>query len=205
VVVAWRKLAGVVGVAIAGLTFGCSDKEDPLPPAPNPCAEQGCTFPYATFDGSTPKVSLRRDLLANRSGTSAGGVFRRACSAGPCHGDGAEAGLFLGPATLNPQDQTEILLEQADVDRMLGPDAGVMRRARTVNMPIVDPGNPQNSFLMRKIDNCYDDIASGCVALEADAPHACGDRMPWGALEPLCADERDMIRRWIAQGATDDG
>jgi hypothetical protein len=28
--------------------------------------------------------------------------------------------------------------------------------------------------------------------------------MPWRT-DPLCADERDMIRRWIAQGAMDDG
>jgi hypothetical protein len=203
-VVAWRNLAGFVQVAIAGMMFGCSSKEDPLPPAPNPCAEQGCSFPYATFDGSTPTVSLRRDLLANQSDKPGGGVLRRACAAGPCHDADAEADLFISQPLRDPRTQNEIPLAEDDVRRLLGSGDGVLRPSKTArSMPIVDPGNPQNSFLMRKIDNCYEGI-NDCTPLKAGATHACGSRMPELA-EPLCADERDMIRRWIAQGATDGG
>ena len=96
----------------------------------------------------------------------------------------------------------EITLTDADVTRLLGSMDGVMRASRTnPAMQIVKPGDPANSFLMRKVDGWFTDIMGMCTPLEQDLPSPCGDLMPASGSEPLCDDERDLIRRWIAQGA----
>jgi hypothetical protein len=161
-----------------------------------------CPFPYAGWDGNTPTVSLRNDLLAGPTSTAhpGGGVMRRACAFSSCHNETTfEADLFLGPA-LRDREQNEIPLTDAHVTRLLGSMDGVMRASRTnPAMQIVKPGDPANSFLMRKMEGCFTDIESGCTALEPDLPR-CGDTMPSGA-DLLGADERDLFRRWIFQGA----
>jgi hypothetical protein len=64
------------------------------------------------------------------------------------------------------------------------------------------PGDPANSFLMRKVDGCFEGLEASCTvqSTESESGHPCGDRMPHSS-KTLCEDERDMIRRWIAQGA----
>jgi hypothetical protein len=51
---------------------------------------------------------------------------------------------------------------------------------------LVKPGSPEESFFYLKVS--------------MDAP-PCGERMPWGAANPLPAEEIDLIRAWIAGGA----
>ena len=178
--------------------LGCTNGEDtpPNPPPPDPCDPLVCPFPYSTWNGASPAVSLRRDLLADRSADKpTGGVLRRACTASACHDESPmTASLFIAPSASTP-------ITEAHVDRFLGTADGVMRASATLpTMQIVKPGDPESSFLMRKIDGCFDDVASGCTPLQAGSSHPCGERMPLGS-DSLCADERDMIRRWIAQGA----
>jgi hypothetical protein len=95
--------------------------------------------------------------------------------------------------------------------------AGLLASSKTLpKMKIVVPGEPQNSFLMHKIDGCHNSFsvpkcATGqvstaempCCTPQANAKTdgACGDPMPQTAGDGLCRDERDKIRRWIAQGA----
>lgn len=168
-------------------------------------AAVGC-FPYNGWNGMSPTVSLRNDLLANASErpASGGGVLRRACAFSSCHNDvSKEADLFIGPLLRDSMTQMEISITPADVTRMLGNVDGVMRPSKTLpSMQIVKPGDPANSFLMRKMDGCFTDIQSMCTALEPPLPGdgPCGAQMPQKA-DPLEADERDLIRRWIAQGA----
>jgi hypothetical protein len=161
-----------------------------------------CPFPYDGWNGNSPTVSLRNDLLAGASQRpqSGGGVMRRACAFSSCHNDtSVEAQLFLGPG-LRDREQNEIALTDAHVTRLLGATDGVLRASRTIpSMQLVKPGDPANSFLMRKIDGCFTDIQSMCTPLEPDVG-PCGEGMPAGS-EPLSAEERDLFRRWIAQGA----
>ncbi len=211
---------------IASITLGCS--EDPAPATPNPggagggggggaggtggggagggggCTTPVCPFPYAGWNSSAP-VSLKNDLLADVGGQHpSGGFLRRACTLSSCHDAASpEAGLFIGPQLRDASNgNMPVALAAADVTRLLGNTDGVLRQARTVAMPIVDPGKPDNSFLMRKIDGCFADLESKCTAVEPGEPgeSKCGGRMPDNS-DALCDDERDMVRRWIAQGA----
>jgi hypothetical protein len=54
---------------------------------------------------------------------------------------------------------------------------------------------------MHKVDGCLDGLA-GCMAqsTETITGHPCGDPMPRQS-NLLPASERDIIRRWIKQGA----
>jgi hypothetical protein len=100
--------------------------------------------------------------------------------------------------------QENIVLTAEHRSRFLGTTEGVMRPSTTApSMPIVDPGKPGNSFLMRKLDNCWAGLDSGgkCTPLE-NGPMPCGETMPFGGAL-LDAGERDMVRRWIYQGAKD--
>jgi hypothetical protein len=64
------------------------------------------------------------------------------------------------------------------------------------SMKYVTPGDPTQSFLMRKIDNNLMPLVSMCGGLPEPA---CGESMPKGGT--LTCDDRALFRRWIAQGA----
>ncbi len=66
----------------------------------------------------------------------------------------------------------------------------------TPPMRIVAPGDPDNSFLLRKVDGTFRQIAY-CAAPMMD----CGERMPMVGGQPLSAPEIALIRAWIAAGA----
>jgi hypothetical protein len=62
---------------------------------------------------------------------------------------------------------------------------------------IVEPGAPERSFLMFKLDA---DGLTFCESLTCAADNACGTSMPQGSAR-WTDEERDIVRRWIAQGA----
>lgn len=68
---------------------------------------------------------------------------------------------------------------------------------RLPSMPYVTPGHPEQSFLMHKLDGDSCTLDAQCV--DGD----CLDTMPKGG-DPLPQDQRDTLRRWIAQGGADD-
>ena len=45
----------------------------------------------------------------------------------------------------------------------------------------VKPGDPENSFLMRKIDGCFEGLRGCMVQSGAISTNPCGDRMPRSA------------------------
>ena len=53
------------------------------------------------------------------------------------------------------------------------------------------------------LDETSFDFELGCDKLDCAAKKECGTTMPQGATDPLAQEERDIIRRWIAQGAKD--
>ena len=87
-----------------------------------------CPFPYAGWNGTTPVVSLRKDLLADADQRPGGGVLRRACAFSACHDATPEADLFIGPV-LKDTEQMNVTLTDMDVQRFLGATDGVMRTA----------------------------------------------------------------------------
>lgn len=81
--------------------------------------------------------------------------------------------------------QGEILLPGASYDSLVG-----VKSTENPAILRVHPGDPQNSYLMIKIDDSTADVSSRRV----------GDRMPRG-LPPLDPGDIATIRQWIVEGA----
>jgi hypothetical protein len=154
-------------LALVGLAFGTSGCPEE---AGTPCSDYE---PPPGFDPSKPAVSFSRDVMP---------VITQSCAFSTCHGSniGPANGVFLGrdPARVHAA--------------IVGVKAGELPA-----MPFVTPGNPRESFLMRKIDG------SQCVLDDRCKDGDCGDSMPKNT-SPLEVERRDIVRRWIAQGAKND-
>jgi hypothetical protein len=66
-------------------------------------------------------------------------------------------------------------------------------------MVTVVAGDPGNSYLMHKLDGDQCTLASACASSKTQYTD-CGQQMPYSS-PPLDEPTRDIIRRWIAQGA----
>jgi len=128
--------------------------------------------PPASFDAQNPKVSFGNDVMP---------IFKGSCAFTSCHGlEGSNNGIYLG--------------EKKDtVYASIVNTPGI----KLPSMVHVKPGDPRESFLMRKIDG------SQCVLDPQCDGKTCGDTMP-RAEELMDVETRDIIRRWIAQGAKND-
>lgn len=151
-----------------------------------------CPHDYSKFT-PTAGVSLRNDLLAPS------GVFRVSCTiSGTCHGSetASQANLYLGPGS--DYDGGAATTDQATLvfSKLVGVSA-----AAAPSLSRVAASDPENSFLMHKLDGCLDEIKDKCTgASGATTDHPCGDSMPRG--NPLLsAADRDMVRSWIKNGA----
>jgi hypothetical protein len=133
-------------------------------------------YDYSSFDSMSPAVQFQADVLP---------IFQQACGlSASCHGDGAPAAQpYLG-ATTSP-DVMKIFDMNVNVDSMKEP-----------GMKIIAPGDPEHSFLMHKMDGTLQ-----CELLKCGT--ACGGSMPLLA-QPRPIEDRDKVRRWIAQGAKND-
>jgi hypothetical protein len=129
--------------------------------------------PPAGFDAQNPKVSFSKDVVP---------IFSQSCAFSACHGGiGNPNGVHL------PQgDAASIHKNIVDV-----------RSSRLTSMSFVKPGDPRQSFLMRKLDKSQCTLDAQCVS------GSCGDSMPKDD-DLLPIEDRDKIRRWIAQGAKND-
>lgn len=130
--------------------------------------------PPASFDAQNPKVSFSKDVVP---------IFKPSCAFTNCHGLQASAnGVFLGesggPAAVHAS--------------LVG-----RRSSKMQTMDLVKAGDPRESFLMRKLDGSHCVLDAQCTG------GTCGDSMPRRE-ETLPIEERDKIRRWIAQGAKND-
>jgi hypothetical protein len=103
-------------------------------------------------------------------------IVQSNCSLPACHADArVSLGIYL------PMDAAEIYK--------------AVRAPATTNLKLdfVKPGAPADSYLMHKVDGTHCALDKDCVK------GACGQEMPPGAT--LSIDDRNAIRRWIAQGA----
>lgn len=140
-------------------------------------------FDYSGFDGMSPAVSFKTDVLP---------FFQQSCGVSTsCHGDINQPNdnrPYFGPNKNMTAGTTEIdAIFASIVDVVSYYEPG---------MSIVKTGDPENSFLMYKLDGTLE-----CDKLQCAATKDCGGIMPQGVQEPVDQATRDKVRRWIAQGA----
>jgi hypothetical protein len=151
-------------------------------------------FDYKEFDGTTPAVHFQADVLP---------IFRNSCGLSmSCHGaisNSMPAQHFYGPSKALPDPSPSDI--QAIFDQSVGqPSVG------EPSMENIKPGDPAHSFMMYKLDG--DPMILGgvnCATLKCvtNPDGGCGLTMPSGGPQ-LPEEQRDIIRRWIAQGAKND-
>lgn len=131
--------------------------------------------PPAGFDPLTPAVSFSRDVVP---------IFDRSCVFSDCHNTISQNGLVIGdPLRIDARTAHANIVGKASV--------------ALPAMPYVTPGNPRESFLMHKLDGSQCTLDARCVQGN------CGGPMPRNG-DLLGEDERNVVRRWIAQGAKND-
>jgi hypothetical protein len=148
-----------------------------------PLTAQKC-YDYATcYTPSTKSVSFKTDVLP---------IFEQSCSLSmSCHGTASSPTTslgyqpYLGKSTSDPMP--------SDVNKILMLIVGVQSPTAT-NEKIVDPGHPETSFLMQKMDSAQNCASITCIQA------GCGTSMPQN-VDPLPAATRDKVRDWIKQGA----
>jgi hypothetical protein len=111
-------------------------------------------------------------------------VLTASCSSASCHGvaTGAQGGLFLGAQLEKGADSAQVY------QSLVGPMAGELG-----SMPYITAGDPQHSYVMHKLDG------DQCMFADTCANQTCNDTMPRDGQLPV--ETRDIVRRWIAQGA----
>lgn len=177
-------LAALASIASLISAAGCGD-DTPDPPA-------ATCYDYASFTGTTPAVSFKTDVLP---------IFRRSCgvAGGACHGipnNSIAEHPYLGPQLqMPPVDAT-----QAEIDGIFAEIVDKPSVQAPMTM-LVATGKPELSYVMHKMDGTQGTCADAkCTATKGQ----CDSPMPLGTDTPLPAAERDLVRRWIAQGAKND-
>jgi hypothetical protein len=157
-----------------------------------------CTEP-AAIDLTMPVTSFRTHVLP---------IVRATCNSITCHGVAPAmatavypgAGLYLGP------DNTMPAPDEATISSIV-----LELHAQSTTAPavkVVEPGNEAASFLVAKLHGCQNARGLACTqqsaALIRCKESACGDQMvPLDQPVQLTADQKNVFRRWIAQGALD--
>ena len=148
----------------------------------------GACFGYDGFDKESPTVTFKTDVLP---------ILRNSCGvSASCHGSETPptpAQHYFGPAKSDPDptaDQIALILESVGKASEMNPD-----------MKIIEASKPEASFLMYKLDMPVGGPA--CSDLTCESDKSCGSEMPQGGPQ-LPLDSRNVIRRWIAQGAKND-
>jgi len=171
-----RALHGLVGIGTCALV-GCGG------PGQAGGADGGgncdAYLVPATTDLTQPVVSFKTDVMK---------IFNNNCGLSTCHGSTSlgKGSLFLGAETAHRADASEVR-------------AGIVGQASVElpSMPFVTAGDPEKSYLMHKLDGDQCAFDGECV------DGTCHVLMPSGGNTLLPVAFRDVVRRWIAQGAQD--
>jgi hypothetical protein len=134
-----------------------------------------CIEYVSTIDLNTPTMSFKTDVVP---------VLESSCASASCHGiaDGPKGDLFLGAQLAHGSDADQVHAA------LVGPSS-----VQLPSMKFVAAGDPKNSYIMHKLDNDQCMYNTSCVG--SDCQHS----MPFDVA--LAQDKRDILRRWIAQGA----
>lgn len=127
----------------------------------------------ATTDLSKPTVSFDNDVLP---------ILQQSCALSACHGSqlGTNNGIYLG-APAGVIDSSRVYAAIVNAPSQTAP-----------TQVYVVPNDPARSFLLHKLD--------GDLCVIKQCATGCGIVMPKDAPQ-LSVATRDVIRRWIAQGA----
>ena len=150
-------------------------------PPPQWLPDAGPCVAYAvpsTTDLATPTMSFHANVM---------NILNTHCGSGMCHGsaDHPTGGVFLGSSTAMGADA------EAAFAAIVGQPSGELG-----SMSLVTPGDPARSYLMHKLDG------DQCLFETSCASPGCQHSMPSDLELLLPVAERDIVRRWIAQGAT---
>ena len=134
----------------------------------------------------TPSVSFGNDVKP---------ILQASCAIGgaSCHGDPtvlASSRPFLGFA-----DHADAGTDTSVIDGLVG-----VKSSEDPSMNLVTAGDPAHSFLMHKMDGDQCTLISECMVAGSHRPN-CGVFMPYQAPSILDVARRDVVRRWIGQGA----
>jgi hypothetical protein len=158
-------------LVLAVVSCGGDDKT----PAP-----AGCThFDYANWPAPAP-VTFDTAVMP---------LLQANCAqANTCHTKGSPFPPSLGFLGANTITAMEI-------------KAGIVGQKSTEvpSMNYVTAGDPQNSYLMRKVEEANPGCGLTCMSI-ASMPMGCSTQMPNGGM-PLSATDQNAIRAWIKQGA----
>jgi hypothetical protein len=162
--------AAVVAAALAPVAALAACSSDPAPISSNRKTDAGANDDGGTSgDGRTaPYPSFTDDVLP---------TIIVSCSLTACHGSKlSNLNIFLPPN---------------DPDTLY---AELQKTSPTTGLPFVSPGDPDDSYLMIKIEGQQAKLSSKCGGGD------CGTEMPpdTGLLPQA---QRDAIRAWIAAGA----
>jgi hypothetical protein len=173
--------------ALAVHFLGCA----PSSSASDAAGPGGCPRYVSNADLSTPLVSFGTDVLMP--------IFEATCSAGgsSCHGDPTV--VSSGRPFLGYFDRRA---DAGAVASVLGGIVGV-KSSEDPSMNLVTPGDPEQSFLMHKMDGDQCTLVAECMVPGSYRPN-CGVFMPYQAPSVLDVSVRDVVRRWIKQGAQND-
>ena len=131
----------------------------------------------AGTDLTQPAVSFKNDVMK---------LFNNNCGLSTCHGSvtAPEGGLFLGAESAMRSDAAAV---HAGLVGHLSSELG--------SMPFVTASDPSKSYLMHKLDGDQCQYNAQCSG------KSCLSLMPSGGTQLLPVATRDVVRRWIAQGA----
>jgi hypothetical protein len=117
-------------------------------------------------------------------------ILQRNCSYGECHGKAVfpVLGFYGGGGADGGEDPNPPTAEQIR-ENLVDKPSQIL-----TSMKVVAPGDPKNSFMMRTMDGDHCLFNAKCVNGN------CGEQMP-NDRAVLSIQERDYVRRWIAQGA----
>lgn len=161
----------------------------PMPGGAAGDASRGGDAVVAT-EASAPDASATQDASGSEGSVAADaggdfaavqGLFAQHCG-GYCHAGGTDVGSSL---VLSPEHgATQV--------------SSLRRASRQVpRLQLVEPGAPERSYLLHKLDGTMHTLPE-CAA----DPGACGESMPLSRGGPLLSvQERELVRRWIADGA----
>ena len=167
---------------LAATVVACAILSACSSPSSSSSGTSGCkAYDPGTLDLKTPTISFKTDVVA--------GVFNKSCGLSTsCHGSAtaSQGGLFLG-------GKAQLGSDSSDVRKLI---VGVASKDLPT-MPFVTAGDPSKSFLLHKMDGDQCQFDAQCTGKDG-----CLQTMPQGS-DALPADRRDIVRRWIAQGAQD--
>jgi hypothetical protein len=182
-----RILVATFGLVSSFFVFGCASKDTPAAGAS--CA--GTPFDYKTYTApGTPGRTLTTDIAP---------ILKTSCTlTTACHGSTtATMGQLphLGGVMVLATDMPTLT---AIHDTLVGQPS-----AQATGLKYVVAGDPENSYLMKKVEGVNACQSLACVKVDKQSPAlpACGDKMPAAPSDLLDASTQAIIRDWIKDGA----